>query len=319
MNKDNSSKERRGPFNNSTYNAKELFTLFERTINGDDGDKLGAGATVYPVDTYDDINSRHHPWACSLRTKGFRGRHRCGVTLLSGPTEQNKDDPYVLVGAAHCNYICKDRDSGNILETCCCRPKDSPATCFTNIFGKEKSPFCTGRPSFVKAEPEDVDIVCGEYNTAVQIISQSKEDEQVFKITKITNHPHYKPNGEGIGVGGPIEGNDIAVYHVKTDYKLGDIKAEPIKKVDTDNDGIPDKYVPCNPAIDPDCQQCNENEWGTCDPIWPVCLPKDDDELTTSDKGMIAGWLDPAAITEFERGSDSSKLGVRVPLDTTIR
>ena len=151
MNKDNSSKERRGPFNNSTYNAKELFTLFERTI-GDDGDKLGAGATVYPVDTYDDINSRHHPWACSLRTKGFRGRHRCGVTLLSGPTEQNKDDPYVLVGAAHCNYICKDRDSGNILETCCCRPQNSTATCNFDDeqYGTVKSPFCSGRPYFVK-------------------------------------------------------------------------------------------------------------------------------------------------------------------------
>ena len=31
-----------------------------------------------------DIFSQHHPWACSLRTRGYRGRHRCGVTLLSG-------------------------------------------------------------------------------------------------------------------------------------------------------------------------------------------------------------------------------------------
>ena len=43
-----------------------------------------AGATVFPVDTDTDFNSEHHPWACSLRTRGYRGRHRCGVTLLSG-------------------------------------------------------------------------------------------------------------------------------------------------------------------------------------------------------------------------------------------
>ena len=40
------------------------------------------GSSVYPVDLKRD--TRHHPWLCSLRTRGFRGRHRCGVTLLSG-------------------------------------------------------------------------------------------------------------------------------------------------------------------------------------------------------------------------------------------
>ena len=49
-----------------------------------DRDTKLAGATVFPVDTTTNINSEHHPWACSLRTRGFRGRHRCGVTLLSG-------------------------------------------------------------------------------------------------------------------------------------------------------------------------------------------------------------------------------------------
>ena len=50
---------------------------------GVDATKLG-GATVFPTDVDASINSLHHPWACSLRSKGFRGRHRCGVTLLSG-------------------------------------------------------------------------------------------------------------------------------------------------------------------------------------------------------------------------------------------
>ena len=45
------------------------------------------GASVFPVELHkpDDRGlTSLHPWACSLRTRGFRGRHRCGVTLLSG-------------------------------------------------------------------------------------------------------------------------------------------------------------------------------------------------------------------------------------------
>ena len=97
---------------------------------------------------------------------------------MLGPTEANPDDPFVLVGAAHCNYICKDRDTGNILETCCCRTENSTATCNSGvisyciqlnliifIFQNNKSPFCTGRPVFTLAEPDDVDIICGEFDT----------------------------------------------------------------------------------------------------------------------------------------------------------
>ena len=40
------------------------------------------GSSTFPVDVTPD--TKHHPWLCSLRTRGFRGRHRCGVTLLSG-------------------------------------------------------------------------------------------------------------------------------------------------------------------------------------------------------------------------------------------
>jgi len=43
------------------------------------------GPSAYLVDIDDtQVTSQHHPWACSLKTRGFRGRHRCGVTLLSG-------------------------------------------------------------------------------------------------------------------------------------------------------------------------------------------------------------------------------------------
>ena len=56
-----------------------------------------------------------------------------------------------------------------------------------------RSPFCTGSPINTLAEPEDLVIVCGEFNSGVQIISQSEEPDQVFNVKKIVNYPHYKP------------------------------------------------------------------------------------------------------------------------------
>ena len=47
----------------------------------------------------------------------------------AGPTTDSPDDPFVLVGAAHCNHICKDRNKGHVLETCCCRPPTDPGSC----------------------------------------------------------------------------------------------------------------------------------------------------------------------------------------------
>ena len=44
------------------------------------------GASVFPVDGVADTG--FSPWLCSLRTRGFRGRHRCGVTLLSGMSSE---------------------------------------------------------------------------------------------------------------------------------------------------------------------------------------------------------------------------------------
>ena len=79
----------------------------------------------------------------------------------------------------------------------------------------------------VLAEPEDLVIMCGEFNSGVQIISQSEEPDQVFNVKKIVNYPHYNPKRvcfayvcyiqkaaffqEGIGEGGPYEGNDVCV------------------------------------------------------------------------------------------------------------
>ena len=75
---------------------------------------------------------------------------------------------------------------------------------------------------------------------------------------------------DGVGQGGPIEGFDISVYHVETDFKLGMIVD------DVDGDGIDD----------------SSKEY-----IWPACLPKSnsDPEFNVPNRiprGMIAGWLD---------------------------
>merc|ERR1711874_828498 len=160
----------------------------------------------------------YHPWQCSMRLQGFRGRHKCGVTLLSGPTEDSREDPFVLVGAAHCNFICKDEPTGDVLETCCCRPENAEGSC------RGKTPFCPPTARFTKAEPEDVLIVCGEFDTDVESIITSVEPEEVFKVTEIINHPSYTPNRVAENPnfsGGPIEGSDIAVYKVDTRYILG--------------------------------------------------------------------------------------------------
>lgn len=231
------------------------------------------GATIFPVDIIDTTNSGHHPWACSLKTSGFRGRHRCGVTLLSGPTESSPDDPYVLVGTAHCNYICKDANSGTVLETCCCRPQNNPSTCNFDVNDRKKSPYCIGRPIFTLAEPDDLEIICGEFSTDVEIIEDSEEPEQVFRIKKIINHPRYQPNRAGIAQGGPIEGHDISVYHVETNFKLG---------MTVDGETTQDK-------------------------IWPICFPKDEDEFT-SDRGMIAGWLDTPPVSQTRSNQYGSAL-----------
>ena len=67
--------------------------------------------------------THRYPWMCSIRTRGYNGRHRCGATLLSGPPKKT-----VLVSAAHCHYICKN-NYGETLEMCCCRAPSEPGSC----------------------------------------------------------------------------------------------------------------------------------------------------------------------------------------------
>ena len=78
----------------------------------------------------------------------------------------------------------------------------------------QTSSYCRGEPIFTLAEPSDLQIVCGEHSVqSPEPEITSPEHERVLDILEIINHPDYKPN-EAPGVGGPIEGNDLAVYKV---------------------------------------------------------------------------------------------------------
>merc|ERR1711892_1483297 len=88
----------------------------------------------------------NYPWMCSLKTKGFRGQHRCAVTLLSAPPRKT-----VMSSAAHCNYICKD--GASIVEICCCRDVTETSSC------RSKSSYCGETPLLVLAEESDLEIV----------------------------------------------------------------------------------------------------------------------------------------------------------------
>jgi hypothetical protein len=143
-----------------------------------------------------------YPWQCSLRTPGYRGFHRCGVTLLSGPPK-----PTILVSAAHCNYLCKD-SKGRVVEICCCRQPESIFSCST-------SDFCGQNSTLQPALPTDLQIVCNIRSQETIPQGIGFPDATILEILEIRNHPNYKPLSQGSSVeGGPIEGYDISIYIV---------------------------------------------------------------------------------------------------------
>ena len=75
--------------------------------------------------------------------------------------------------------------------------------------------------------------------------------------------------------GGPIEGFDISVYKVKTNFKLG----TPPSKL---------YFDPTDPAFKPTVESYNNFE----NHVWPACFPRHDDNGYASKSGFIAGWLD---------------------------
>ena len=143
-------------------------------------------------------NTRHrYPWVCSLRSTGARPEHLCAVTLLSIPPK-----PTVVVGAAHCTFICKN-DNEKAIPVCCCA--DGVEDCSDN---KNK---CGETPKVYKMTGDDVEILCGEWETGdtPRVLSDERYNV-LLPIKDIVRHPNFNTS-EGAG---PIGGSDIAVFKV---------------------------------------------------------------------------------------------------------
>ena len=174
-------------------------------------------------------HTRHrYPWICSLRTRGVNSEHLCAVSLLSVPPQ-----PTVVVGAAHCTYLCKDgktallrlsspiipilkllwfiypvatnssaTSTGITLSSCCCDPTQSGC--------KEDKARCGRNPLAVKMDGSDVDILCGEWETGTTPQEFSDETYNVdLPILEIIRHQDFDAAKEG-----PAAGSDIAVFIV---------------------------------------------------------------------------------------------------------
>ena len=148
----------------------------------------------------DFTHTRHrYPWICSLRTGGATSEHLCAVTLLSVPPQ-----PTVVVGAAHCTYLCKDEDArGRRLDQCCCTTQGQESCA-------EDQVRCGADPKAVEMTGRDAVILCGEWETGNATQDESEEKYNVvMSITEIIRHPQFDAAKEG-----PGEGSDIAVFKV---------------------------------------------------------------------------------------------------------
>merc|ERR1719153_128948 len=136
-------------------------------------------------------NTRHrYPWVCSLRRKGDQGSHVCAVNLLSLPPS-----PTVLVGAAHCPYLCKD--GSREIPSCCC--SSNTDSC------RYSDARCGDHPGVVEMDGQDARIVCGEGDTSQD---DSEEYNIVMTVRQIVRHPGYDP---AVGVS---KGSDLAIFKV---------------------------------------------------------------------------------------------------------
>ena len=136
-----------------------------------------------------------YPWICSLRSKGRRSRHYCAVTLLS-----RAPGPTVLVGPAHCTFLCKS--SRGVVNNCCC---GGPNDC------SDVNERCGTNPRVVKLTGSDADILCGEWETGDTPPTASGEKYNiVLNIKEIIRHPDFTVNLNG----SIYIQNDIAVFKV---------------------------------------------------------------------------------------------------------
>ena len=148
----------------------------------------------------------------------FSGKPKEGTEFY----EEHKNSPTIFVGAAHCNFICKDITNPEVkvpVETCCCLPVSGAGSC-------KDSSFCPTMTDYVPAEPRDLQIVCNRISIEAGIPEEvTDEVEFVFQVTKIAGHPQYQQATNDSDTGknpkGPFTGFDISVYHVDdTDLPL---------------------------------------------------------------------------------------------------
>ena len=176
-------------------------------------DKPRASSRLAPVTEVDSAagtktelnyeNTRHrYPWICSLRTREVISEHLCAVNLLAVPP-----NPAVIVGSAHCTYLCKDAGKhGVALPPCCCVTKgqescqDDPVKCGTD-------------PVAVEMDGSDAEILCGEWQTGAYGQTTSGEEYNVvLPVEDIVRSPNF--DAETLG---PAGGSDIAVFKVNDD------------------------------------------------------------------------------------------------------
>ena len=141
-------------------------------------------------------NTRHrYPWICSLRSKQKSKRHYCAVTLLSRPPS-----PTVLVGPAHCTYLCKS--SREEVDNCCCGGQND---CSENLSR------CGKNPKVVELTSKDAEIICGEWETGYVPQNLSGEKYNVIlNIREVMRHPDYTVNVDSSA----YLQNDIAAFKV---------------------------------------------------------------------------------------------------------
>ena len=101
-----------------------------------------------------------------MRSKQKSKRHYCAVTLLTRPPS-----PTVLVGPAHCTYLCKS--SRGEVDNCCC---GGPNDCSENISR------CGNILKVVELTGEDAEVICGEWETGYVSPDQSGENTISFLI-----------------------------------------------------------------------------------------------------------------------------------------
>ena len=89
---------------------------------------------IHHYTSFQDETRHRYPWICSLRSREVSPQHYCAVTLFSKPPA-----PTVLVGPAHCTYLCKS--SRDEVDNCCC---GGPNDCSEDI------PRCGDLPKVVE-------------------------------------------------------------------------------------------------------------------------------------------------------------------------